>query len=204
MQINKSLLKLLPNKKYLEMLPDFKQEKTQAFITLVLTLIALSIFVFFAISPTLSTIAQLKKELADNTFVDQQLVQKIANLSLLGQKYSFITNDMPTVLSALPEKPNVPLLAAQIQSLAKKYNVKITRLQLFQVDIYPPVKNSDKSLSFAFSIESLGTSSDLTTFLSSLVNFERVITIDTLSFSKDSIRNELQKLSIRGRAYFKG
>lgn len=203
MQINKSLLKLLPNKKYLEMLPDFKQEKTQAFITLVLTLIALSIFVFFAISPTLSTIAQLKKELEDNTFVDQQLVQKIANLSLLGQKYSFITNDMPTVLSALPQKPTVPLLAAQIQSLAKKYNVKITRLQLFQVDIYPSVKNSDKSLSFAFSIESLGTSADLSVFLSSLVNFERVITIDTLSLSKDSIRNELQKLSIRGRAYFK-
>jgi hypothetical protein len=56
--------------KYFEKLPDFKEKKIQAFITIALTLIALSFFAIFAINPTLSTIANLQKQ-SEDTFVEQ-------------------------------------------------------------------------------------------------------------------------------------
>ena len=82
-----SLFKKLQQKKYFQMLPDFKEERTRKFTTLVFTLLALSFFGLFAISPTLSTIANLNKQLSDNEFVDSQLQNKINNLYTLQQDY---------------------------------------------------------------------------------------------------------------------
>ena len=82
-----TVFKNIKNNKYYKLLPDFKEEKTRRLSSIVFSLLALSIFGLFAINPTLSTIARLKKELSDAKFVDQQLTEKIANLSSLQEVY---------------------------------------------------------------------------------------------------------------------
>ncbi len=63
--------------KYLELLPDFKSEKAQKYTTIILSLSASIILGIFAVSPTISTIANLQRQLEDDKFVEQKLQEKI-------------------------------------------------------------------------------------------------------------------------------
>lgn len=203
MKITKSTLK----KEYLQIIPYFKEEKTQTYTSLALTLIALTIFGFFAINPTISTIIQLKKQLKDDTVVDQKLSEKISNLTILQQKYSLLEKDLPLVTDALPEKPDGPIFIGKVQGLTQELNAKISRIQSSAVDLTKPRDNLTKFSSFTFSIEGeSATQKDIVSFLSSLSNIDRLMTFDVLS-----INNKLDKeknisnfsFSIRGKTYFK-
>lgn len=194
-----NVFKNIAKNKYFQLLPDFGQERLAKFTTLVLTLIALSFFGIFAINPTLSTIAKLGKELEDNKFVDQKLTQKINNLNSLQKKYQNLQTDLPVILSSVPKGPEVPLLAAQIQAVAKNSNTSIDNLQTFQVEI--PTGPSQKYFSYSFALSASGGYNDLNNFLLNLSNMQRIVSLDILSLTKKSGVNSLQ-LTLRGRAYF--
>lgn len=198
-----SLFKNLQKKKFLEMLPDFKEERMQKFTTLVFTITALSFFGLFAISPTLSTIANLNKQLSDNKLVDQQLQDKINNLYLLQQKYSQLTPNLPYVLDSFPKNPQVPLLVAQLQSLAQSSNITITSLQTFEVEIPNFSVSTKKYYAFSFSISAGGSYENLSTFINSVVKMQRIVSINTLSLTRNTGEGPSTQLNFKGTAYFK-
>lgn len=202
MLLGKNIFANLEKNKYWEMLPNLKEEKTKNFTTLILTLVALSFFGFFAISPTLSTIAQLRRQISDNELVNKKLEEKIKNLSLLQKEYGLLEKDLPIVFSGVPQAPNAPLLVGQIQFLTLESSLVITRLQVFQVELSQKTDKNEPS-SFAFSLEAQGTTLGLTNFLNSLLRFERIITLENISLSKSSDKDEVLKLDLKGRAYFK-
>lgn len=203
MKISDKIFRELPNNKYLKMLPDFQSERAQKFTTIILTLITLSFFGLFAINPTLSTIARLKKELSDNQFVEQQLKQKINNLSVLQQKYSLLQKDIPIVLNTLPKNPDVPILFAQIQSVAENYNIGIKNLQNFQVELFKPQADNKQYYSSAFSLTGEGSYNDLSDFVSSLLNIQRIINIEALSLNTSEEKNGILQFTLRGISYYK-
>lgn len=198
-----SLFKNLQKKKFFEMLPDFKEERMQKFTTLVFTITALSFFGLFAISPTLSTIANLNKQLSDNKLVDQQLQDKINNLYLLQQKYSQLTPNLPYVLDSFPKNPQVPLLVAQLQSLAQSSNITITSLQTFEVEIPNFSVSTKKYYAFSFSISAGGSYENLSTFINSVVKMQRIVSINTLSLTRNTGEGPSTQLNFKGTAYFK-
>lgn len=202
MEKNKDFFKSFRQNKYLERLPDIKDEKMQAFITTVLTFISLSFFGFFAISPTLSTIAELKKELSDNQFIHEQLEKKISNLSLLQQKYAILEKDVPNVLSAIPQKPNASFLIGQLEALAINNDVTLKKVNVFEIEL-SKINLQKNYSSFAFLVNAEGTSNQLNNLLSSIVDYERIITIDSITINKSVETNNLLQLDIKGRAYFK-
>lgn len=193
---NKNLFRNLA----LPFVPDFKEERTQKFTTILLTILTLSFFGIFAINPTISTIVKLRKELEDNKFVDNKLTEKIQNISTLQKKYTILQNDIPLILAAIPQSPEVPLLAAQVQGVAKNSNVLIQNFQTFEVEIQEKsLPRNYSSFSFALSVD--GSYNDLYKFLSSLSNMQRVVSLELLSLTKKSGSNLLQ-LSVKGRAFF--
>lgn len=204
MQIqSSSLFKNLQKNKYFEMMPDFKEEKMQKFTTLVFTIIALSFFGLFAISPTLSTIANLNKQLADDKFVDMQLQTKINSLYALQQNYAAIQPDMPYVLSSFPKNPQAPTLVGQIQSLAKDSGIIITIFQTYEVQIPDPSTPKKNYYAFNFSIAANGTYDSVIKFVDSVVKMQRIISINTLSIARAGGEGGLQQLNFKGTAYFK-
>lgn len=198
-----SLFKNLQKKKFFEMLPDFKEERMQKFTTLVFTVTALSFFGLFAISPTLSTIANLNKQLSDNKFVDQQLQDKINNLYLLQQKYGQLTPDLPYVLDSFPKNPQVPLLVAQLQSLAQSSNIAITNLQTFEVEVPNSSVSTKKYYAYSFSISAGGSYENLSKFVNSVVKMQRIVSINILTLSRNTGEGPPTQLNLKGTAYFK-
>lgn len=189
---------------YWKRVPQAKKDRTQAFITLLLTLIAVSFLALFAIMPTLSTITELNKELADNKIVYEKLQEKIANLNILQQRYAQIEPDIPVILSAIPLSPQVPLLVGQIQTIGAKALVKLTRIQVFRVELSPSKTTQipDSYGTFSFALSAEGSYDDIITFLTTLSNFERIISIESYTLSKGNAGTIVQ-LTVEGKAYFK-
>lgn len=197
--LNKNILKNKTLTKYFDVV-NFKEERTQKFTTLVLTLAALSILGLFAINPTLSTIVRLQKELEDSKLVDQRLTEKINNLTLLQQEYVRLENDLPVVYAAIPQTPEAPLLIAQIQSAAEKSNVILINTQTFQVEIEKPGIQKKYS-AFSFSLTADGQYQNLLQFLSTITNMERVVSVDIISITEKT-GDVNQQLTFKGRAFF--
>jgi Tfp pilus assembly protein PilO len=192
--------------KYLAFMPDLKQEKTKKFTTIVLTLTASIILGLFAINPTLSTIANLQKQIDDNKFVDQKLVEKITNLSILQQKYSQIQNDLPAIYDAIPTSTEIPPLVAEIETIAKNSNLKLNNFQTFSVDLSnnAPINKNYSSFDFGFSGE--GNYSDIVSFMNQLLNFQRILAISNISVSKlDNSEKNIGalQLNFKGTVLFK-
>lgn len=185
------------------MMPDFKEERTQKFTTLVFTILALSFFGLFAINPTLSTIANLNKQLADNTFVDKQLQTKISNLYTLQQSYAAIQPDMPYVLNSIPKNPQVPLLVAQIQAVAQSSGITITGFQTYEVQVPDPSTPKKSYYAFTFSISANGTYDSISKFVDSVIKMQRIISINILSISRNIGDGPPYQLDFKGTAYFK-
>jgi Tfp pilus assembly protein PilO len=193
--------------KYLAFMPDLKQERAKKFTTIVLTLAASIILGFFAVNPTLSTIANLQKQIDDNVFVDQKLQQKISNLSILQQKYANVQNDLPVITDAIPTSIQMPLLVADIQTIAKDTNLKLNSFQTFEVNLSKGKITNKNYSSFDFGLSAEGTYQQITDFLNNLVNFQRIITITNISISKsNSVNNtsDTLQLNVKGTAFFKG
>lgn len=185
------------------LLPNFGNKNTRKFTTIILTLIALSFFGLFAINPTLSTIAKLQKELEDNQFIDNSLRQKISNLSILQQKYSVLQNDIPIILNTIPQDSQIPLVMGEIQSIVKQSNIQLESLQNFQVEL---VKNNDtnnKYYSFEFSVSGFGSYDNISKFINSLVNMQRLIQIEALSINRQTDSNTSLRFTLRGMAFYK-
>jgi Tfp pilus assembly protein PilO len=204
MQVQSSnLFKNIQKNKYLEMLPDFKEERMQKFTTLVLTIVALSFFGLFAISPTLSTIANLNKQLDDNKYVDQQLQTKINNLYTLQQQYAQIGGDLPYVYDAVPKDPQVPLLAGQVQAIAKNSGVTLIGFQTFEAQVPDPSTPVKDSYAYTFSLSASGSYDNISTFANSMLGMQRVISLDIISITRNTGTGPAMQVNFKGTAYYK-
>jgi Tfp pilus assembly protein PilO len=184
--------------KYLELIPDFKREKTQKYITIVLTLSAAIILGIFAINPTLSTIANLQKQIDDNNFVQQKLQQKITNLATLQQKYNDLQPDLTVVTEAVPVDSQIPLLMGQLQSIANASNLTITGLRASEAQL-TDLGNINYS-SFDFNISVTGNYQDMLTFLNQIINFQRAVQVSDIALSTNSTG---LGLTLKGTVFFK-
>lgn len=190
--------------RYLELIPNFKQEKTQKYITIILTLIASIILGIFALSPTLSTIVNLRKQLKDDRFVEQKLAEKINNLSVLQQKYSSLKENLPIIYDAVPKNSQITLLIAQLQALANESSIQLADLQTFQVDLSHASLSTKKFASYDFGVSVKGNYQNMLIFINKIANFQRVITIENISITKVTEINTTDlQLNIKGTAYFK-
>lgn len=200
---NTRILKNLKQSKYLELFPALKQEKTQKFTSLMLTFLALSFFGIFAINPTISTIVRLRRELVDAKFTETGLTQKIGNLSSLGKQYQQLENDIPYVLSAVPQNPQISLLVAQLQSTAQDSGIFLDDLQTFEVEVSTPKTAKKKYSSFSFSLTAEGKYNEVLKLIDSISTMQRVVSLDIISLNRKADQSGTVQLSLKGTAYFK-
>lgn len=194
-----TIIKTFSKKKYLDIFPKLKDARIQKVTEITLTFIAIPIFGLFAISPTLVTITQLRRKLADNQFVYKTLKEKNTNLNTLQIKYSQLQKDLPLIVSALPKDQQPTLFIAQLQGLAQKYNISLSGIQISKIDYFGPSKYANSY--FTFNLSGGGNYENALAFLTSVSNFDRVTTIDNISLGRGEKLST--QISIAGKVYFK-
>ena len=190
-------------KEYLKILPDMKEENTRIITTLMFTFFAMAFFGIFAINPTITTIIDLRKQLADNEMVEEKLQTKINNLTQLQSQYESIAAELPLVLEAVPASAETLLLIGQVQAIADKYNLTITSLRVSEVQLATskPIV-SPQGTAYTFTLEADGTYQNMLNFVTALTKANRIIVVDSVSINKSAESAGLV-LNLKGRQYFK-
>ncbi len=187
-------------KYYKDLIPYLKKENSQKYFIIILSLLASIFFFIFAINPTLSTIAKLKKQITDAQFVEEKLSTKINNLSILSQEYQNIQDDIPLIMDAIPQSAQVPNLVGQIQSLGQESSVEIINIQVSPVSLISAT--STQSSSFVFDVSGTSTYDNLERFIDELTKMQRALSIVGIQATENTDGEGIDFI-IKGRAFYK-
>lgn len=185
--------------RYIETLSLDQRKKVAAYLYISLTLFTVSFFGFFAITPTLATIANLEKQYEDNKLVLDSLNKKLSSLTLLDFQYKEIQQDLEKIYLAIPRTPRMPYLTRQLENVAKDSGIIIRKLNFGSVELYPNTKN-EPIYSFNFTVNVIGDEQSVNAFISNLISFDRIVGIDKISTGKNE--ENKYEASIIGRVYF--
>lgn len=213
---NPTLSKLRMSK-YLYLLPYFRDQRIQQYLTVILSLIAILLSLILAVNNTLPTITQLKKELMDLQEVKQKIETKIDNLIVLQRKYDNVKTEIAFLDTMLPDLPKVPPLQGQLQEIARTTNVSLSDLQTGEVNLLPngkPAQTNGNTTSqdtktektnaknYSFTVSVTGPYANLVNFLTTLTAFDRLTTIDTISIEPNQSKTQPWTAVVSGQTYF--
>lgn len=184
--------------------PDLK-----TFMEIILSAITISFFAIFALRPTLSTIAQLVKEIRQREELETKLIQKIKDLDTARTLYNSESRRIALVETAIPSKPPVETFVNQLEALSQSRGVTITNITIGETVLggADPVK-TDNELSIlpegangmSFSISASGDYSSFVNIFSDLENFRMPAVLDSFGISaRVSEEGRQLVLAISGR-----
>ncbi len=182
--------------------PIIKNKKSASYFTLTLTFISLSFFGLFAIRPTLTTVFSLYKGVNDLRKLNFDYENKIGNLIRAQSEYEQIRNDLPLIDAALPTNTNFSKVTMAIERFAGKENVTINHIQIDNVSI-SKLPTTGKVNNYGFSMTSTGNYSSLFAFISHLINWKRIVNINSLDVTKEGASTSaILRLNIKGILYY--
>ncbi len=169
----------------------------------IFTLIIITIFIFYAIKPTVETILVLQKKLEDSTKVLEKVTLKANNLSLGKQNYENLSPEIKSKIeAAIPNTVNLKTIIQNLEQTAKLHDASISALQIQPLVIETQTNNKLGTLteaSFTFNTE--GAYENLVSLLQDLKSSARLISIDSLSLSKAGEGVGLI-MSLSGKTYY--
>jgi len=165
--------------------PIIKSKKTVSYFTITLTLFSLSFFGLLAIRPTLITAVSLLKSVTDLRKLNIEYENKIGTIVRAQSEYEQIRDKLPLVEAALPKTASFHTLAKSLENYAQNSNVNLSQLQIDSVSIskLPPTGKLNK---FGFSLIAAGDYQRVTSFLQTILNSARIVTIESLDFTRES------------------
>lgn len=186
----------------------YRRRDVVVYTGLTLSFLAIAFFGFFALKPTITTIASLMKEIKVKRELDQKLEERLETLRLAQKNYALASESKPLVDEALPEKPYLSQLVYQIEGLSQQLGLEITSLS-FDSIILLDQKTSTQSKKIAgpekidFSVGLLGEYESLLKYLESIEELRRLIKVETFGFTQEEKEERLSiKLTISGGAFF--
>lgn len=168
----------------------------------IFTIIAATIFIFFAIKPTIETILVLQKKISDANLVLEKATQKVNNLSLGKKNYDNLDPNIKEQIGAtIPDTVGLKSLIQNLEGSALSHQASISALQIQPVTISTktePKMGTLSEVSFTFNIE--GAYNNLSLVLEDLKKSTRILSIESLSLSTANEGGLIMSLS--GKTYY--
>ena len=170
----------------------------------IFTLLAMIIFIVFAIKPTVETILVLQKKIADSNQILAKLNKKANDLSLARQNYDALVsqNIVSKISSAVPDRPELKSITSALETTSRKFDASISAIQIESQVLESSTEATLGTISeigFTFNIS--GQYENLMSVLDDLRQNSRIISIDKLSLSLITEGTGLS-MSITGKAYY--
>lgn len=167
--------------------------QTRAYTTAIFSFLAISLFGWYAIRPTLQTILFLQKEIDDNKLVNMQMEEKIGKLIEAHATYQSVQSDLPYLTQALPPAPEVLTAIGQIRNIAAIRGASISAITSSGAPLLSKEQNAPnkttalkvnrKVQSVPLSIIVIGTFDSLRGIIEDILSLRRIVTIETLNFT---------------------
>jgi Tfp pilus assembly protein PilO len=168
--------------------PILKNKTVKTYSSLVFSLFMVVIFSLFAIKPTITTIVALQKSIDEQEKLLEQIQKKGQDLEVGKRNYDQIDSDIKlTLLGLIPNSTSIPSLIDSLSSLAASFDASMSGVQIQPVDLDGPPDRLTKQAALKeidFTLSVQGSYIQLTDFLDALYRIDRLINIQTVSFSK--------------------
>jgi len=208
---------------YQSLEPIFNKTSSRTYTSVIFSFLAVSLFGWYAVRPTIQTILYLKREITDNTLVDKQMEDKISALIETQAYYQQIEPILPVLDQALPPNPDAVPLVIQLRNLASDSGVLLTSLQPASTPLLGknPTKNStaptssivsSKQQSYDLTVSVQGSFKNIRSFLSGIINMRRVTTITGMTLSptkgepsaspSSTLSENILQLALRLKTYY--
>ena len=198
----------LPNRlfthAYRRISPVIKSKKSASYFTLTISLLTLSFFGLFAVRPTLITAVSLIKSVSDLRSLNIEYENKISSLVRAQSEYEQIRDVLPLVDFAIPSSSEFSKLALKLETFAKDSTLTINQLQIDNVPISRPSQLAGTMQKYNFSMVATANYPSLSLYLQHLINWRRIVTIDSLEFVREnaSTLGSTLRLTIKGNTYY--
>lgn len=170
----------------------------------IFTIIIVTVFILFAIKPTVETILVLQKKLEDSNSTLEQINQKATNLSLGKENYDNLDEAIKSQIStSIPDDTNLRSLIQTLEQIAITHDASISALQVepFVIEVKDQTQNIGTPADIAFTFNVEGSYEKLLALLQDLQTSSRLISIETLSLTELSEGSGLV-MSTTGKAYY--
>lgn len=212
---------------YLSLESAAKKPAYHSYTAAIFSFLAISLFGWYAILPTMRTILFLRREIVDNTKVNKQMDEKIAALIEAQEAYERVEPKLSLLSDALPKTANALPLVSELQYLARDTESSISSVQVSSHTIQPTDPkpenisstktntNTIKSLSkntkaetepLPVSLTVTGSYPSIDAFLQGITTLRRIVTIESIKIepSQTGSVGSLLQLVLQLTTYYTG
>lgn len=187
--------------RYYQSITEFAQKpKTTIYTGAIFSFLAVSLFGWYAIRPTLQTILFLRREIADNKIVSKQMEEKISKLIEAHAVYQTMVPRLPYLAQALSDDPQAVYAVAQLKALTTQAGASVSAIMVAPVPLVAISEKSPidekvpstnkvlptkKDVFTVITMVATGTYDALMATLTGIVNLRRIFVVDTITFTPD-------------------
>lgn len=184
--------------------PIMRNKFARTYSSLIFSIITISIFSFYAIRPTVTTILSLQKSIEEQNQVLKSLEEKVNNLVQGKKNYDEIPVSTKDKLNSLiPDNTDLPGLINSLTFAAEDAEATISGLQFQPIDVLPPNNQISKNAQVNevdFTLNVQGDFTGLMKLLSTLKRLDRLIKINSINFTQPL--DGALVMSVVGKAYY--
>lgn len=173
-------------KKYLlNIVALYKQRQDiKQYLELLFSIAAISLFVVFAIKPTLVTIGDLVTKISVLQDTSNKLETKIKNLGIAQNKFNSAGDKISLLNVAVPDKPDVLTYVRQLEGMIKKESIQSITTTVSPVNLLVSSGSANESITTTVSVT--GNFDSLKNFLKDIETLRRPALISKMDFASGS------------------
>lgn len=176
-------------KYYRSLEPMLAKPKTKRYSTVIFFFLTIALFGWYAIRPTIQTILYLQREIVDKKVVNTQMDDKINALIEAQAILENIQPQIAVIASTIPKNPQAVDIARQLKNLAQTTQASLSGIQIASVPILITTSSAAlssyvvKHVAIPITLSIDGPYTGLASFMSGLLAMQRIVTIDSISFT---------------------
>lgn len=177
------------SKYYRQLEPVLERPKTRMYTAIIFSFLAVSLFGWYAIRPTITTILYLRREIADKSEINRQMENKIVNLIEAQAAYQDIQSQLPLIEEAIPKTSDAVDLSIQLRNIVQSTEATYSSLRVSEAPITNDPADTAKTAKktdgneFTINITTEGNYLDLEKIITEINTMRRLVSYNNINFS---------------------
>lgn len=160
---------------------QFSSKKTQEYTYLTFFFIMFSVFLIFAIRPSLTTAINLQQQEKDLTIVDNKYEELITSIVDNQASLERVRDQLPLLNQALPRSPEITKVVQDIEAAGSSSSLSFQNISIGETNLVQTDTNSVKPL--VVNVQATGDFPSLIQFIQDLSSQRRLKTIKQLAIT---------------------
>jgi Tfp pilus assembly protein PilO len=199
---------------YRSLEPMLEKPQNRLYTAVIFSFLAIALFGWFAIKPTVQTIIYLQREIKDKSALNRQMEEKIEQLIQAQTSYEDAKGLLPVLDDAIPDSADALDAIIQIRNLVSTTQATLSSVRVSNIALVSAnTQGKDTSPSkneFLISITLNGIYQEVEAFLQAIQTMRRILTIEQINFIPEKDASTITrptgkniKLTVQLKAYYK-